>query len=142
MTSVVRSRETSLQRALDFPLGAGVERAGGFVQQQDRRVLEDGAGDGDALLFAAGKLQAALAHHGVIALRQLDDEFVDLGQPRRFLDLGIAGADPAIGDVVADRVVEQHRVLRNDADGGAQARLRDVADVLPVDGHRCLRLIS
>ena len=114
-------RETSLQGALDFPLGAGVQRAGGLVQQQDRRVLEDGAGDGDALLLAARQFQAALAHHGVIAHRQLHDELVDLGQARRFLDLGLVGADAAIGDVVLDRVVEQHRVLRDDADHGAQA---------------------
>ena len=31
------------------------------------------------------------------------------------------------------RVVEQHGVLRHDADGRAQARLGDVADVLPVE---------
>ena len=42
-------------------------------------------------------------------------------QARRFLDLGFIGADAAIGDIVLDRVVEQHRVLRHDADGGAQA---------------------
>ena len=29
----------------------------------------------------------------------------------------------AVADVVADRVVEQHRVLRDDADRRAQARL-------------------
>ena len=40
---------------------------------------------------------------------------------RGFLDLGFVGADAAIGDVVADRVVEQHGILRHDADGGAQA---------------------
>ena len=39
----------------------------------------------------------------------------------------------AIGDIVADRVVEQHRVLRDDADRGAQARLRDLGDILAVD---------
>jgi hypothetical protein len=51
------------QRALDFALGAGVERAGRFVEQQDRRVLQDGARDRDALLLAARQLQPALAHH-------------------------------------------------------------------------------
>ena len=39
----------------------------------------------------------------------------------------------AIGDVVADRVVEQHGILRDDADRGAQRGLGDVADILPVD---------
>ena len=31
----------------------GVERAGGFVEQQDRRIAQDGPGDGDALALAA-----------------------------------------------------------------------------------------
>ena len=67
ITSVVRSLRHLVERALDFALGAGVQRAGGFVQQQDGRILQDGAGDGDALLLAAGQFQPALAHHGVIA---------------------------------------------------------------------------
>ena len=41
---------------------------------------------------------------------------------------------PAVADVVEDGVVEQHRVLRHHAQRRAQRRLRDVADVLPVDG--------
>ncbi len=71
------------QRALDFAFGAGVQRGRRFVQQQDRRVLQDGAGDGDALLLAAGKFQPALAHHGFIAQRQFEDELVDLGHGAR-----------------------------------------------------------
>ena len=71
----------------------------------------------------------------VIAQRQFADEFVDLGVARGFLDLGLVGADAAIGDVVTHRIVEQHGVLRNDADDGAQRCLRHVADVLAVDRH-------
>ena len=55
---------------------------------------------------------------------------------RGVLDLGAARAGPAVGDVVVDRVVEQHRVLRHDADRAAQAVLRDLADVLAVDRDR------
>ncbi len=80
-----------------------------------------------------GQLQAALAHPRVVPVRQAQDEVMHLRQPRRLLDLGLAGAGPAIGDVVADRVVEQHGVLRHHADRRAQAVLRHVADILPVD---------
>ena len=31
----------------------GIQRAGGFVQQQQRRIAQDGAGDGQALALAA-----------------------------------------------------------------------------------------
>ena len=34
--------------------GYAVEVAGGFVGDQDHRVGDDGAGDGDSLLLAAG----------------------------------------------------------------------------------------
>src|ERR1700733_8017147 len=49
------------QRLLDRLLGLRIERRGRFVEQDDRRVLEEGAGDGDALALAAGKLRAVLA---------------------------------------------------------------------------------
>ena len=79
ITRVVRFLRDAVERVLDFLLGVAVERRGGLVQQQDRRPLQDGAGDGDALLLAAGQLQAALADLGVVALRRRADEAVDLG---------------------------------------------------------------
>ena len=39
---------------LNEHFGFGVNRRCGFVQDEDTRVVEDGAGDGDALFFAAG----------------------------------------------------------------------------------------
>jgi hypothetical protein len=77
----------------------------------------------------------AFAHHAIVAGRQLANDGIDLRQMRGLQDLLLARANAAIGDVVADGVVEQHGVLRHDADGRAQGRLRHVADVLPVDGH-------
>ena len=133
MTSVVRFSRDALERVLDVLLGVAVERGGGLVEQQDRRRFEDGAGDRDALLLAAGELQAALAHLGFVALGREADEIVDLREPRRLLDLRVARLPAAVADVVADRVVEQDGVLRHDADRGAQRFLRDVADVLAVD---------
>ena len=58
--------EGSLHRGL----GLGVQRRGRLVQDQDRRVLQEGAGDADALALAAGQLGAAVADHGVVAFRQ------------------------------------------------------------------------
>ena len=70
MTMVVRLRGDVVERRLDRFLGAAVERAGRLVEDQDRRVLEQGAGDRDALLLAARQLEPALADHRFIALRQ------------------------------------------------------------------------
>src|SRR5215471_6165093 len=68
-----------------------------------------------------------------ISERQLLDEAVDLRQPGGFLHLVVGCGHAAIADVVLDGVVEEHRILRHDADGGAKRFLRDVADVPPVD---------
>ena len=57
-----------LQRLLHLRLALGVERAGRLVEQQDRRVLQEGAGDGDPLALAAGQPRAGLADQGVVAL--------------------------------------------------------------------------
>ena len=61
MTSVVRPCISVVQRFLHQPFVLGVERRGRLVEQQDRRVLQNGAGDGEALALAAGQGDAALA---------------------------------------------------------------------------------
>jgi hypothetical protein len=71
MTSVVRPFETDpYQRLLDFLLGGRIERRCGLVEDQDGRCLENGAGDGHALLLAARQFQPALADHGIETFRQ------------------------------------------------------------------------
>ena len=41
------------ERLTDRLLGLAVKRRGGFIEQQDRRVLQESARDGDALPLAA-----------------------------------------------------------------------------------------
>jgi hypothetical protein len=59
-----------LQRRLHQPLGLGVEVGGRLVEDHDRRVLEQHAGDRQPLLLAAGQPVAALADDGVVAVGQ------------------------------------------------------------------------
>ena len=42
-----------VQRSLHGSLVLGVQRRGGFVEQEDGRVLQDGAGDGEPLALAS-----------------------------------------------------------------------------------------
>ena len=51
----------ALQLGLDRALVGRIERRGGLVEDQDRRVLQQRARDRHALLLAAAQLQAALA---------------------------------------------------------------------------------
>ena len=56
---------------LDDALALVVERAGRLVEDQDARIADQGAGDGDALALPARQAAAALADHGVVAFRQV-----------------------------------------------------------------------
>ena len=48
-------------------------------------------------------------------------------------DLVVGGVGPGVAQVLADRLVEQVRVLHHEADGVAQRLEREVAHVVPVD---------
>ena len=61
MTSVVLAARNRSQLGLDRAFVGRVERRGGLVEDQDRRVLEQRARDRHALLLAARELEAALA---------------------------------------------------------------------------------
>ena len=56
------------ERGLHIALAGGVEGAGGFVEQQQRGVFENGAGDADALALSAAQAHAAFAQIGGVAL--------------------------------------------------------------------------
>ncbi len=70
------------QGAEDLGLDPWIDRAGGVVEQHDPRVGEQCPGQRDPLPLAAGQGQAALADHGVVAVRQRLDELVGLDCPR------------------------------------------------------------
>ena len=46
----------NFKRILNLPLGFGIKRACGFIQQQDRRISENGPGNCQSLTLAAGEL--------------------------------------------------------------------------------------
>src|SRR6185503_15910656 len=50
-----------VERGLDLGLGRRVERARRLVEDEDRRILQQGARDGEALALAPGEEAAALA---------------------------------------------------------------------------------
>ena len=55
MVMVVRPAARWSNAVLDSALGLGVQGAGGLVQDQHARVAQQGPGDGQALLLAAGE---------------------------------------------------------------------------------------
>ena len=116
MTIVVRPSHKRAQRHLDRLLGFGIERRSRLVQKDDRRVLQEGAGDGDALTLPARQLHAVLAAWRIIAALEAHDEIVRIGRLGRGDDLFLARARPAHRDVVAHRAFEQEILLRDIGD--------------------------
>jgi len=91
----------------------GVNIGSGLVQNDDRRILHNRPGDGNALALAAGKRAACLADDGIKALRQRHDKVV---APRLLcsgLHLLHGGVGLAKADIVGDGVGEQIDSLKH-----------------------------
>ena len=69
----------SFQCVLHRAFALRIEGTGRFVQQQDRRVLQQRAGDDDALLLAAGQARAALAQFAGETFGKFADEVIGFG---------------------------------------------------------------
>ena len=126
---------------LDFCFAFGVEGGGGLVQQQDRRIAQDGAGERDALALAAGEVSAHLAGGRVIAAWHREDELMRVGGSGGRLDFGAAGVKAPKRDVAGDRVVKQRRVLRDERHVAAQALAGHVAHIETVDTDAAGRVV-
>ena len=125
----------ALERLLHRLLALVIQSTGRLIQNKDLGIFEKHARDGDALLLTTRKTAAALAHHGVVALRKRLDKGIDIGTAGRLGDFFCRGARLAIGDVLANRSVEQIDILLHQADGLAQATLRHVAHILAVNAN-------
>ena len=74
MMKAVRCASSVLERALDERFAFAVERGGRFIENEDRGIPQQRAGDGEALPLAAGEFHAALADQGVEAFGKTVDE--------------------------------------------------------------------
>ena len=122
MTSDVRPGERAAQRLLHRDLRLGVEVGGRLVEHDDVGRLQEQAGDGDALLLAAGEPVAAVADDGVEAVGERFDERQDVRGAQRLEELGVGGVGLGVAQVRAQRLVEEVRVLGDDADRGGSTR--------------------
>ena len=65
-----------LQRILNEDLGLGVDIGGGFVQDHDGRLMQDGTGEAEQLPLTGGEVIAPLPDRLVQTLFQLADKGV------------------------------------------------------------------
>ena len=90
------------QRLLDKAFALIVKGTGGFVQNQHRRVFQEHARDGNALLLTAGQFDAALADKCVVSVGQRGDKLVCASELGCLDDLLARCFGSAVGDVVQD----------------------------------------
>ena len=97
----------------DFAVRGGVHGAGGVVQDEHLRPLQQGPGDAQPLLLPAGDVGAALLDPGVVALWKAVDELVRAGGLAGGLALLQGGVLLAPAQVVQDGAGEQHVLLKH-----------------------------
>lgn len=105
--------EKCLEGLADEGFTFGIEGTGGFVENEEVGLEENGTGDADALTLPTTEESTAVANGGVVGLGELKDEVVGLGNLSRLLDLLPSGMGSAVGDVVPDSIVEKECVLFN-----------------------------
>ena len=91
-----------------------VQTGGGLVQQNDGRILQEGAGNGNALALAAGKGAAIFADVRVPLVRQLFGKFLAVCQLCRRKGLLVGGTFAPQTDILQDRIVKQSHILKHD----------------------------
>ncbi|MNE66738.1 hypothetical protein D3C80_1623070 [compost metagenome] len=88
-----------------------IEGAGGFIEQQDRRVHQQRPGDGQALALTTGEAQPAVAQMGLVTVGHLLNEVVGVGNLRRLPDLLQRRRGFTIANVLFDAAEKQRRGL-------------------------------
>src|SRR5579862_2783021 len=69
------SLHQAVQRALNLRLGMAVQRAGGFVQDENSRISENGSRNRKPLLLPAGERHTALRTPRIQSVGQLLNKF-------------------------------------------------------------------
>ena len=93
--------------ALDHRLRFGIERTGGFVENEDARLGQESPCNRQPLPLPAAELHPALTHDGVVSLREALCKLVDARRAAGKLKLLLGRAGPREKDVLANRAIKE-----------------------------------
>jgi hypothetical protein len=93
-------------------------------REEVRNIFYQTSRNRHSLLLSPAEFQTPLPDHGLPLLRKTLYEVFYLSTFRSLLDLLHRGVHASILDVVQERVIEQHRVLRNNANSISDTLLR------------------
>src|SRR5579885_2746726 len=121
------------QRVHNLRLCLYVQVCRRFVEDENRRIAQDRAGDAEPLLLSRGKIAPLLVHRRIVAKRQPHDLIVDVGLSGCGDNLFHRGPWPPYLQVFAHGPFEQHSILEHQADVVAQNLQRIHANVEAID---------
>src|SRR5256885_4538081 len=104
------------QTFLDERFGFGIEAGSRFIKNQNSRIGENRACNGDALLLSPGKFYAAFADNRIVFLFKGLSEFVDTRNAAGFHDFIFSSFGASEDDIFANGAVEQKCVLQDHAE--------------------------
>src|SRR5258708_34883571 len=133
------ARHEIMQRGLHQRLRLAVESGRRLVQNQYGRVLQQSTRDSNALTLAPGKPHTPFSDDRIVTRWKSENEFVRQGSAGRSFNFLLRNIGLTVSNVVASRVVEQHRILSDDSDLRSQRRESDIADVIAVDQQAATR---
>ena len=105
----------------------GVEVGGRLVEDEHRRVREQRPGDDEALTLTAGELRSLLAHERVEPVGERRDPVGEPRTPKRVVELVVGRVRAREAEVLADRRVEDVRLLPGERERAPDVLLAQLA---------------
>jgi hypothetical protein len=115
--------------------GLGIERARTIVEQQDGRIADDCARQGESLALAAGQSRAAVADRRFKAQRHAGNEVVQSGHLQRLFEFELPGIGPSVNQVRTQGALEKRTVLRHKEGRTPQVRQAKSTDIFAVNAN-------
>src|SRR5712664_2705800 len=125
--------EEAVEGIADLQLGFGVHAGGGFIKDEEARIVREGAGEIDELALADRERGAAFVDAGGDAFGEGFDEIGKADFANGVLDGVAVDVGSAEAHVGFDGAGEEEGVLKNDAEQAAQVLEIDFADVDAVE---------
>src|ERR1700686_3561171 len=123
------SAEEAVEGVANLQLGLGVDTGGGFVQDEEARIVCQSASETDELALADGERRATLVDGSANAFWEGFDEIGETDSTDRLLHGRAVDAGSAESDVRFNGAGEEKRILEDDAEEAAQVLEIDFADV-------------
>ena len=127
-----------LQRFLYDILALVIQSTCCFIEDKDRRVLQEHSRNREPLLLAAGEFDAALSNIGIVTIRKFHDEVMCISKLGCFDYLFPGCTGSAIADILDYRTGEKLYILLHDSDVIPEALELDVTDIFAVDLYRAV----